>query len=125
MELVLKQPVGKPPFIGILFKDQLVAEKTNKSPIENYFTDIYNIAFEPNNDKVNLTLSSNIHSYCYEGIKYDAQKLLKFLAVTRNNHLFNFSHIIDKQGQHTVVKSTINRRLWVLKVGTVEIIYEH
>ena len=126
MELILKQPVGKPPFIGILFENQFEAEKMHASLINTYHTHLYTVTFEPKGDKLDIKLNCSMNfNNKYKGVKYDANKLTKFLEVNRDSPIFNFSHIIDNLGTHIVVKSVTNRRLWVLKVEQVEVISEH
>ena len=61
----------------------------------------------------------------YKDLKYDPEKLLKFLYTSRLNKEYNFAHIITKGDKHTVVRSITNRRLWVLKVNKLKVLFEH
>jgi hypothetical protein len=128
MKLILKQPLNKLPFIGIEFKSEYEAECTNKMGIESYYTHTYHIILEPIGTNINVimhTADSNLINLVYKNVEYDPIHLQKFLAVTSLNKNYNFSHVVLENNKHKVVQSQTNRRLWVLKVNTIKLLFEY
>ncbi len=128
MKLILKQPLNKLPFVGIEFKSEYEAESFNKMGIESYYTHKYIILLEPNGKHLNLimrTSDSNLINLVYKDVEYDPIQLQKFLALTSLNKGYNFSHLILEKNTHKVVQSQTNRRLWVLKVNAIKLLFEY
>lgn len=123
MELVVKLPENKPPFLGILFDDSYQACSINKSAVNNYHTCTYQIVLEPTGEKLNLRLICESFglNYVYENIKYNPETLIKFVYKTKDSKLFNFSHLVRKDGKDTVVKTLANQRLFVLKIYNLSV----
>jgi len=123
MELVLKLPENKPPFLGILFDDSYQACTINKNAVNNYHTSTYHLVLEPMGDKLNLRLTcdSSGLNHLYENVRYNPEKLLKFIYMTKGCNQFNFSHLIRKDGKDTVVKTLSNQRLFVLKIYNLSV----
>lgn len=128
MKLILKQPLNKLPFIGIEFKSEYEAESTNKMGIESYYTCTYMIILEPKGMLLNVimrTADSNLINLVYKDVEYDPVQLQKFLAITSLNKSYNFSHLVLENNKHKVVQSQTNRRLWVLKVTNIKLLFEY
>ena len=128
MELVFKQPHNKPPFIGILFVNNIEAQRMNMESINDFPTANYEIVFEPKGRKIDITLKliDSPKSYLYKDIDYDWEKFTKFLKATQLAPLFNFSHIMGNTDLgHEVIRSIVERRLWILKINRVSVFQEH
>lgn len=127
MELILKLPPNKPPFIGILFRDKYRACTLNKSWVNNYNTHKYKIVLQVKGMVVDLIITEEGMGFrhTYEDLKYDSQKLLKFMRQTKEDKLFNFGHIITVLDNHEVVKTLANQRLYVLKVVKIKFEMEY
>jgi hypothetical protein len=124
LELVLKMPAGKPPFIGILFKGQRVEHKAAQihEHWANFHKDAeYNIILEPRDRWMNIRLvNRSLKCDClYADIKYKPDVLQRFLAVNKGK-VYNFSNLIlDDEGKHKVVRTWSKKELFVLKVTKV------
>lgn len=123
MDLVLKMPKGKPPFIGVLFLSQWDAQRTNKLLPDSYSMDTYQISLEPSH-KLFLNLhNGTIHRARYE-LGYDPVKLLRFLHQTRECRKFNFGHVYLEDGDHKIALTTATMKKFVLKVDKVDVVAE-
>lgn len=122
LELVLKQPKDKPPFIGILFQSEFKAAKLNQEWIESAKTHKHQITLEPNGELLELTLTQKElhHKYTYKISKFEPDKLKRFLFQVKDAEQINFGHITLKEDQHIPVRISINRALWVLPVDKIE-----
>lgn len=135
MELVLKQPIGKLPFIGVLFEKEFEASKVNQFLVQPEKVVYYKILLELLGDVreelyINLTLrhEETNFKFTYEKLKYDifdAHNKLKWLENTRNADLFNFGHIINKHGNHQLVKTLSTHNHFVLKVDEIKMFTEY
>jgi len=125
-ELILKLPENKLPCICILFVKEYDAQKLNYMFVNNYSDHFYKVTFDIAFDGSLsiLFVHPDISGlrYRYENVKYDAEKLKRFIASTLYNEMFNFCHIVADKDKHRVVKTIIDRRLWVLQVFRVETI---
>ena len=125
LELILKQPQDKLPFLGILFESSFDGERVNQSIVNSYKTYLYNLELEPiDDDKMNITIREEKMNfkYTYQNVKFDAEKLSKFLQFNKDATLFNFSHIKQEYDKHIVLKTSVNRALYVLKVKEVKLV---
>lgn len=118
LELIVKLPKEKLPFIGIVFEDTYQASSINRSSVNNYKNSIYQVVLEPKGDKLDLRLLCAGHglNYLYENVKFNQEKVMKFLYITKNEQAFNFSHCVRNGDNLEVVKTMANRTLFVLKV---------
>jgi len=120
MELVVKLPKGKLPFIGVVFSNVWSAERENKHCIENEWTDTFKLRLIPKERSIDVHFIHHGQStYVYKDLIYSPEKLVKFIYASRGASLFNFSHLICENNKHLVVKSATNRRLWVLKMDEI------
>lgn len=126
MELILKRPRNKPPFIGILFQDEYEASTLNQSWVNSYNTYLYNITLEPDGKEITLKLSLDGYglNHRYKNLRHDPEKLYRFLYETKAHGKFNFAHLIMVRDKHTVVSTTVNRALFVLGVKKVTLLIE-
>lgn len=126
MELILKQPEGKHPFIGILFNNEYQAAKLNQAQVQVNNLFYYKIIFEPKADKIDLTLKMDdwLFTYKYEGLKYNSDKLKRFLFSTMGAECYNFSHLLLKGDNHHVVKTLSTQTHFILKVTEVNLLVE-
>ena len=123
MELVLKQPKNKPPFLGIQFENEYKASTLNQNWPNSYRSSLYSIELEPEVEGMSLVikLESFGFNYKYENVKYDPVKLSKWLLQTKAEKQYNFGHVIKVLDTHKVVRTTVNSALWVLKVKEINL----
>jgi hypothetical protein len=125
MELILKQPEAKPPFIGILFSNEYEASKLNQSQVKmnNLY---YRIMLEPKGRTIDIILKLDewAFTYKYEGLEYNADKLKRWLFNCNGSEYYNFSHLIMKNNQHQVVKTLSTQSFFVLKVNEIKLFQE-
>jgi hypothetical protein len=125
MELVLKLPSGKPPFIGILFdfNEELGAYNINKDLLLNPFKATFAIAFDPYGKETDLRMlcSNPLSIRFYRNLKYNPTALEGFLRSTRFIKQFNFSHLIRCDGKETVVRASPENKLFVIKIDDVKL----
>lgn len=126
MELILKRPKNKPPFIGILFKDEYEASTLNQSWVNSYKDSLYTITFEPEGKDLTLRFSLDGYglNYRYKNLKHDSEKFFRFMYETKTHGRFNFAHLILVKDKHVVVSTTVNRALFVLGVKKVSLLVE-
>lgn len=126
MELELKLPDGKPPFIGIIFQNEWDGYM-NKEWADSYHTSLYQLIFEPAGETLKITFSSRNWNfkYTYQPVKYDLDKLKKFMQATKGSRVYNFGHIIWKEGNHKVIRTRANARMILFKIDQVKVVYEY
>ena len=126
MELVLKLPKGKPPFIGILFQSATEAEKLNSDLVVDHRYLNYKIIFEIIADHLNIRLICEelVTVRFYNHVVYDPEKLKSWLYVLKTGKTtsVNFSHLILKDNKHTLVKAYQQKIYFVLKVANCKVL---
>lgn len=124
VEIIILFPEKKPPFIGILFKDEKSAECTNKNWIDNYHKDLYQIVIEPihSESKLLLYLIHHESKSTYHIKRFDFRKVRELIYKIKNlkTQTVNFGHVIYKNNKLTLVRSCVCRRNWVLKINRVD-----
>jgi hypothetical protein len=122
LELIMKLPKDKLPFIGILFQDSYTASSTNKSFANNYRTDLYTIEIIPKND---VLADIKMHCECSKGqyldVKCNMQALKRFVQITHYHPYIHWGHIYSQGGKHKIAKTT-NQDNWVLKLAKISVI---
>lgn len=126
MELILKQPINKPPCICILFENVYEAGNLNRQWVNNYHTHSYRIVMEVINGSLKLTMIMDGmgDKSTYDNLKYSPEKLAQFLLETNGAKSFNFCHIITVKDKQEVVRTVSCARLFVLKVYDVKFVLE-
>lgn len=125
MELILKQPLNKPPCICILFDRVIDSEKLNSSWLKHneYF---FLLTFEIDNSNLDVVLKQEelglIHRY--KNVSYFPDKLFRFLYNTKDSEVYNFCHITAHYDKHILAKASISRTNWVLKVERINVLKE-
>ncbi len=124
MELVLKQPKDKPPFLGILFTSEYTGSKLNSDFVINHKGEFFKLTIEPVGSKINITIASEYDTlkYTYLDVKYDFNKLKEFIIATRQVKLFNFSHLKLQENKHIVLKTLAELQLFVIKINEVTVV---
>jgi hypothetical protein len=126
MELVLKLPKVKPPFIGILFDKSWDGEKMNCDLVEAHRNAYYSIEFEYCNSHLNLRLMSQelltIRNYAH--LKFDAEKLKSWLYMSKMVNAYNFGHVIIERDQHILLKTQHKKLNFVLKMDKCKLVVE-
>ncbi|MCC6371142.1 MAG: hypothetical protein IT236_09070 [Bacteroidia bacterium] len=126
MELVLKLPKGKPPFIGVLFgvEQQHSGEKMHADMVQKYGRANYRIVLEHTPSALNMRLICEEHVvvYFYNHLSYDAERLKSWLYITKHNTLFNFGHVGKLTNNHQLLLSMPERKKFFVKVISVEFI---
>lgn len=126
LELIFKLPKDKPPFIGVVFEKEFTAERFNQKWINSYRNDDYKIVFESYNEGLNLRLTSSIGcNTVYENLKFDKDKLRRFLYLTKSTKRFNFGHVTIKNDKHIVARTSVNGCYCVLKITKVILLTEY
>jgi hypothetical protein len=126
MELILKQPPGKHPFIGILFNKEYEASKLNQAQVQVNNLYYYKAILEPLGSKLNLTIKLDewLFKYTYEGLNYDPDKLKRFLFDTMGAEVYNFGHVVLKNDAHLLVKTLSTQSYFVLRVKELKLLME-
>jgi hypothetical protein len=126
MELVVKLPKGKLPFIGIKFAEMHEANELNKDLMNNYSTCIFKVILEPHKNEMNLRLicEEKLLVRFYNGLKYDPEKLKAWIYLTKTAKSFNFSHIYQLGDKEKVAMAIMSRKLFVLKLEGYEILHQ-
>lgn len=120
MELVLKIPKTKPPFIGVLFNFENDAVTKNKGLVEHDADFDFDMILEPS-QKLYIKLIRDSHfSERYE-VNYDPVELLKFLHHTRESKRFSFGHLLLKEGNLVVPKTRAWNKLLLFKIKTIKV----
>lgn len=122
MELALKLPKGKPPFIGIVFTSVRDACRLNEHLINQPKDKKYTITFmQPSKDGVEIRLrSDNGKDYVvYQRVKCNPTQLENFMFITNKNQDFNFGHILRDFDQDIVVKTNELGKAFVMKIQGV------
>lgn len=123
MELVLKLPKGKLPFIGILFDSSSTAGKTNAEIVEQFSKEEFEVLLEHTQTALNLRLicKARVMVYFYNHLSIAPEKLKSWLYITRDMKLFNFGHIYKELDDHKLAISSPGRKPFVVKVVSLKI----
>lgn len=128
MELVLKIPRDKPPFIGILFPQYLThdAKKENTDLIYPHNTSPCRIILEPLKEELNIRLicEEKVTVRFYSHIKYNPTKLKDWLYLTQKATKFNFAHLDIEYDRHIVLKELGSKRNIIFHIESVRLISE-
>jgi hypothetical protein len=118
MELILKLPPNKHPFIGVVFDHDYEASEPNKMQFNNYQRDLYELSILPG-EKLTLTLSSRMGK-CSDKyvVNYNPVELLKFILKTRDQSL-TFGHIYQKDGKLHVARTRSNMTQCLITVSKI------
>ncbi len=120
MELVLKLPKNKPPFIGVLFNYELDAVTKNKDWAENSNPFTYDLILEPS-QKLFITLAKDSHFSDRYEVNYDPITLLKFLHHTKTSQAFTFGHLYLKSGAITIPRTRAQNAKLLFKIQKIKI----
>lgn len=126
LELVIRYPDKKPPYVGILFQSSFTAGRTNQGWVNNYKNYFYQLRIEPLKDCLMITLSQKDYHWKYSYLihKYDERKIQEFLLKVKNHKYFNFGHVVMEYDNMIPVRTSVNMALWVLKIDNVEFLKE-
>ena len=126
MELVLKVPKGKPPFIGVLFESDQhhSGEKLHADMVEKHGGASYRIVLEHTPSALNMRVicEENVMVYFYNHLSFDAERLKSWLYITKNCGQFNFGHVGKSLGNHKLLLSVPQRKKFFVKVNAVALI---
>ena len=121
MELVLKQPINKPKFIGVCFDSGFKASTINQEFVNELKDSPFYIIIEPIGLNLRLVCESPFRVYEYFTLKHDKAKLKQWLEAPKEFKHYNFSHLTKEYDNYTVVKTLKERKLFVLKIDSVRI----
>lgn len=126
MELVVKLPKDKPPFIGIVFENRYEASRLNQDLVNQHKDKLFTIVLEPI-ARINLRLiCSEINFfYQYMSLKCDAEKLKRWMQNINHDTKINFSHLIREKDKDIVIETMTDRKLFVLKVESIRILDDY
>lgn len=120
MELVLKIPKGKPPFIGVLFhtKEQACSKNSVFLPDNESFE--HELVMDPS-QRLSITLFYRFgFSEKYE-VDYNPVTLLKFLHHTKDCASFTFGHLYMASGKMTVAKTNGKEKPLLFKIKSIKV----
>jgi hypothetical protein len=125
MELELKVPKGKLPFVGIRFNNSFAAVSTHKEMVDLFKKTALKMRLERAGDRlfVRLISDSPNREYRYTQVVYDWSKLQIFLAVPTKE--WNFGHIINVNGRDQVVKTIPDNKVFTVKLDDIQILHEY
>lgn len=125
LELVLKLPKNKRPYIGILFQSEYKASYINQYWVNEFGGQDYKLVIElhPGILSVSLVNKRLMLFYCYEVKRFDAEKLKKFLEAVRGNTV-NFGHVLLKNDKHYPARTMTDMKIWVLEITKIEFYHE-
>lgn len=126
LELVLKLPANKPPYIGILFHSLYYASRVNEGWVNEYPGIEYGLILEPKQNELLINLVSKPYRlfYTYDVVKYDAFKLRKFLLNLKSGAPVNFGHVLMKNDKHIPAHTSSASKIWVLSIKEVKLFSE-
>jgi hypothetical protein len=120
MELVLKMPQGKPPFIGLEFPSSWKGE-LNKDLVYENADKQYKLILETERQlKMTLVCEDIAVRRVYPGIGYHPARLKNWLTQMRQYSQVNFGHVYLQDGNHKIVKLA-GQKNFVLKVVNIEL----
>lgn len=120
MKLVVKMPEGKPPLIGIEFKDFLESNALNDDLVELHKYAVFRVVFEfqPKWLNVKLICQEALIIRHYTHVKYDdLEKLKVWLYLTKKHNQFNFCHFYVENGKEKLVKTYKKKMSFLLSVA--------
>lgn len=122
LELILKLPKDKLPFVGILFNDSYAASTTNKGWANSYREDLYTLEVIPKGDLIaDMRIVCSCGKGHYTDVKCNMQALKRFVQITHYHPYIHFGHAYLKNGEHQIAK-TSNMANWVLKLATIKVV---
>lgn len=124
MELALKLPKGKPPFIGILFTEESTGGHLHANLVEKYSGNEFHIIMEHTKNALNLRLICNeiVMVYFYNHLRFDPDRLKSWLYLTKNAKEFNFGHIYTQFDKHILIMSRPGRKKFVVRATRCKLI---
>lgn len=118
VELVLKLPDGKPPFIGILMSGIMPMNGWYNWFDPSELKDLYWLEVQPSKYLI-LNLGKGVESYRFS-LDYDPVELLKFIMRTKDATIFNFGILYRSQTRLEVNRHS-SGHLMTLKVERIEL----
>lgn len=105
MELTLKMPNKKPPFIGIVFTSVREAASLHEDLVNKPIDGLYQLTFIGSSKgiKVRISCDKAKHFFIYDQVKYDPVQLENFLYINRKCQDYNFGHILRDFERDTLV----------------------
>lgn len=118
VELILKLPANKPPFLGVLYTNIYQASNENKMLVEDKLTG-FEIVLIPAGDKMHLKLKCTDRNLTlwYKDLSYDKTKFDIWIRHTTAQ--VNFGHIMQEFDKHVIVKTPAKQIPFVLKIDKV------
>lgn len=124
MELVFKLPKGKPPFIGIVFSSEFQAARTNQELVNDYKECDFTATLEPVGERnLNMVIKcvNPPLKIEYKNLEFKYDLFVRWRRIAEGAPV-NFSHLNIKLNEHIVVKTTLQNKLFVLKLNRVDLI---
>lgn len=126
MELILKLPEGKPPFIGVLFDKAEEAELMNQDLVLQHKGRRFRIVLETLKQFVNLRLvcEEMVNVRFYNHLKYRPDELRSWLYIISANKAsyVNFSQLCRQKEKLVVARTAQKNQQFVLKVQRCEVL---
>jgi hypothetical protein len=121
MELVMKLPKDKPPYLGVMFYDDYAAMSKNKGCANNYRDSFFSVLIIPTGrNRIDIKITCGASNGSYEDVRCNVDALIRFLYMTKDVKRYNFGHVVEKEGEHKVARTT-NNSPWNLKVNKIEV----
>jgi hypothetical protein len=129
MALVLKVPQGRPPYIGIEFRNKFAAGHINQDLVDLLFNadksrlPAFHLQIEPLSGSCNIRLScaQPIIIRFYRKVNYEPERLVRWMKAVKESTVFNFGHVLVLSGKHTLAKTNQSNRHVLLPLAGVSL----
>jgi hypothetical protein len=127
LELVLKFPELKPPFMGVKYEREFTGSRVNQSWVNSYGRELYQIRLEPEGDVIRVTITTEkvANRYTYVISKFNSKKIEEFIGRIGIGQLINFGHVIQIEDELKIIRTSVSNKNWVLQVNKIEFFEEH
>jgi hypothetical protein len=122
MQLVLKLPANKAPFIGVILHGQEQSGLLNADLILKHQNKKYRIIIEHIHHVLNLRLICEeiVSVRFYDHLEFDPEQLKSWLYVIKRANYVNFSQLKLVNEKLSVLRTSPQNKLFVLKIYKVE-----
>jgi hypothetical protein len=123
MELSLKLPAGKFPFIGIRFTDLKEAAELNADLFDLKPAGSFHIVLQPELTHCDLKIFCNEPAVfrTYKNLNHDPFEFRDWSKKLNPTMNFNFGHIVKIDGKDRPIINTLTDKLYVIKVESISI----
>lgn len=123
MELIFKLPAGKPPFVGILFKENEIrkAATLNKQFIGHVCT---MSIFAGSKARVHIGCNDPWMIAVYTDIDWNMHHAKVFWNQADRCRAFNFGHVLQRFNKHEIITTLPERKNFVIQLEDLKINFD-